>query len=717
MRRLPLLILTLLGGALASGLRSSEARAPSPEEGEVDFLRQVRPILADKCFACHGPDESTREADLRLDTREGLFGDLGGYAAVTPGDLDASEIIYRVSNEDEAERMPPAETGKQLTAEEIEVIRRWIEDGAEWNTHWAFEAPTRPEPPAVSDESWPRNEIDRFVLARLEAEGLAPAPEADKEELLRRVTFDLTGLPPTLGEIDAFLLDTGEDAYEKVVDRLLASPRYGERQAQEWLDLARFADSNGDGYDGTRQMWKWREWVIQAFNGNKPFDEFTIEQIAGDLLPDATRDQRLATGFHRNHTIFTKGGQAPDEYRHAYVIDRVNTTATVWMGLTLGCAQCHDHKYDPFSQKDYYRLYAYFNNVSESDVGRGNGNSPPYMHVPDDEQAVKLDELAAGIETLEAELTADHAEWDAAEAAWVDETLGRMETERVEWTTLEPSGFLSLGGSLLKRLDDGSFLATGPNPAQEVYHLVAHPGKGRITAFRLEVLPQESFPKGGSGRSEKGRFTLSEFEVYLSSVAQGDDGEKIRFHRAEDDVQPERSIDADKAVDGSKSTGWGLIGDEITSDHQAIFLPVEPLELNQNSVLRFVLDQKFRYRYRNTIGRFRISYTDDDDIVKRRLKVVPSTWRALGPFAAKTREEAFTTAFDPEQDIPEGVDLDKKYVKILLEDEKEKGPKGGGKKADEAAPSAAAPAAEPADEREPDPEDFADFDFEDFADF
>ena len=506
---LSLSVPALLGGALLGAPPDGDPEPAPP----VDFARQIRPILAERCFDCHGPDDATREAELRLDTPEGLFGDRGGYAAVAPGELAASELWLRVA--DASDPMPPESSGEVLEEGERELLRRWIEEGAAWSRHWALEAPARPAEPPVRRPGWVRNGIDAFVLARLEAEGLEPSPEADRAALLRRASYDLTGLPPTLEELDAFLTDTGEDAYERAVDRLLASPRYGERQAEEWLDLARYADTNGDGYDGTREMWKWREWVIGAFNANQPFDEFTVEQIAGDLLPGATRSQRLATGFQRNHTIFTKPGAADDEYRHAYVVDRVNTTATVWMGLTLACAQCHDHKYDPFSQAEYYSLYAYFNNVSEDDVGRGRGNTRPVMVVPDAEQGAELDSLAERIEELDGYLTGDDAELDAGQERWAREALERL-GEPVEWVPIEPAGSLSLGGALLELQEDGSILATGPSPAADVYHVVARPGRARITALRLEVLPHESFENGGSGRSEKGTFQLNELEVYLS---------------------------------------------------------------------------------------------------------------------------------------------------------------------------------------------------------
>jgi len=364
-------------------------------EPKVEFNRDVRPILSDTCFACHGPDKAKRKGDLRLDVAD------EGKKVVVPGKPEQSELFKRITSHDESERMPPSKAGRQLAKGQIEVLKRWIEQGAEWQPHWAFVAPKVPPLPQVKDSKWPRNGIDHFVLARLQAEGLLPSAEAEKITLIRRVSFDLTGLPPTPKEVDDFLADNSSNAYEKVVDRLLASPRYGERMALDWLDAARYADSNGYQQDRTRTLWPWRDWVIKAFNDNMPYDRFTIEQLAGDLLPNATLDQKVATGFNRNHMLNGEGGRLAEESRVDYVVDRVETTSTVWMGLTLGCARCHDHKYDPFSQKEFYQLYAYFNNISESgSVDRG-GNAGPVLKVPSAEQAQRLAKLTAEIADLE----------------------------------------------------------------------------------------------------------------------------------------------------------------------------------------------------------------------------------------------------------------------------------------------------------------------------
>jgi hypothetical protein len=355
----------------------------------VDFNRDVRPILSDNCFACHGPDDKHRMANLRLDTEEGLFADRGSYRIVSPGDPAKSRLLARISATT-ASRMPPSQAGTTLTETQIATVRKWIEQGAKWQRHWAFVPPQRPAMPAVHNEKWARNPIDRLVLARLEREQLKPSAEADRATLLRRLSFDLTGLPPTTAEVDAFLADKSPDAYEKQVDRLLALPQFGERMAMQWLDLSRYADTHGYHIDSERSMWKWREWVIDAFNRNMPFNRFGIEQLAGDLIPNATVEQKLASGFNRNHMINYEGGAIPEEYQVEYVADRVDTTSNVFMGLTVGCARCHDHKFDPISQKDYYRFFAFFNTIGEKGLDGKSGNAAPILEMPTAAQASEV---------------------------------------------------------------------------------------------------------------------------------------------------------------------------------------------------------------------------------------------------------------------------------------------------------------------------------------
>jgi hypothetical protein len=386
---------------------------------KVDFNREVLPILSDNCFKCHGPDEATREADLRLDTEAGAFADLGGgYFPIVAGDPAKSEMIYHIYAEDEEDQMPPPDSELSLSASEKDLIRQWIAEGAEWKKHWSFEPVERPDLAAVTQDEWPRNGIDNFVLARLEKEGFKPSEEADRTTLIRRVTLDLTGLPPTPQEVDAFLSDTEPGAYERVVDRLLASPRYGEAMALPWLDAARYADTDGYQNDGPRDMWRWRDWVIDAYNQNKPFDEFTIEQLAGDLLTHPTLDQIIATGFNRNHRYNSESGLVFEEFLLENAVDRVDTTSTVWMGVTMGCARCHDHKYDPFSTKEYYQLISYFNSIPESGRARKYGNSEPWVLSPTKEQSQELARKEADIEKLISLLSGQEASVANAQTEW-----------------------------------------------------------------------------------------------------------------------------------------------------------------------------------------------------------------------------------------------------------------------------------------------------------
>lgn len=371
-------------------------------QAELSFSRDIRPILADKCFHCHGADAATRQADLRLDDERSARASRSGSIAIVPGKPELSDLVQRILSTDDTERMPPPKSERQLTADEIAKLKRWIAEGARYEQHWSFATPQRPAVPQVQRADWSYNPIDAFVLQKLEQAGLAPSPAADRTTLIRRVTLDLTGLPPTPAEVDAFLADESPLAYEHLVDRLLASPRCGERLALDWLDAARFADSGGYQGDIFRTMWPWRDWVIAAFNRNLPFDQFTIEQLAGDLLPGATRDQLVASGFHRNHRINDEDGIIVEEYRVEYVVDRVETTANVWLGLTMGCCRCHDHKYDPLTQLDFYRFYAFFNSIDES--GRGNGNAPPTLRLTTPEQDRQAAELDREIVPLQEKL-------------------------------------------------------------------------------------------------------------------------------------------------------------------------------------------------------------------------------------------------------------------------------------------------------------------------
>jgi hypothetical protein len=383
----------------------------------VDFNRDVRPILSAKCFQCHGPDDKARKAGVRLDRRDSATAaNRKGRRPIVPGKVAESELLRRIAADDE-ELMPPPKIGKRLSPDQVALLTRWVEQGAPYAQHWAYVKPLRPDLPSVKDKTWPHTPIDVFLLARLEKEGLRPAPPADRYTLVRRLALDLTGLPPTLDEVDRFIADNSPTAYEDLVDRLLAKPSYGERWAHVWLDLARYADSQGYANDPDRTIWRWRDWVIEALNDNLPFDRFTVEQLAGDLLPNATPEQLIATGFHRNTLTNTEGGTNPEEFRSAAVVDRVNTTLQVWMGVTIACAQCHNHKYDPFSQKEYYQLYSIFNNCQDAN----GGDDAPTLQAarigqeqPAAQASARLAELRKKLDEETRKLDADRAKWEKA---------------------------------------------------------------------------------------------------------------------------------------------------------------------------------------------------------------------------------------------------------------------------------------------------------------
>ena len=407
------------GPSKPADIVSAEAQLPD----EIDYNYHVKPILSDRCFACHGPDENTQEAGLRLDIREYATAELpeseGSYAIV-PGNLRKSQVFHRIVSENTEEMMPPPESNLTLTAEEKAILLKWINQGAEYKEHWAFITPQKVSLKPDRKDEWSRNGVDPFIRKELLQAGLSPSEEASKETLIRRVTFDITGLPPTIEAVDAFMSDESSDAYEKVVDRLLSTEAYGERMAAEWMDVARYADSHGYQDDGMRNMWPWRDWVIESFNDNLPFDEFITWQIAGDMLPEPTREQILATGFNRNHMQSQEGGIVPEEYRVEYVADRTNTLGTAFMGLTLQCARCHDHKYDPISQKEYYQLFGFFNNINESGVIPYAGEASPTVILPSEEAEKRLNELSGEIAQYEASLDVADASYDDGFASWLE---------------------------------------------------------------------------------------------------------------------------------------------------------------------------------------------------------------------------------------------------------------------------------------------------------
>ena len=401
-RALLLAFLSIASAAIVSRIPVQAQDAAPRASSPVSFNREILPILSNNCFACHGPDEKARKTRFHFDSRDAAFIKEG---VIVPGHAQDSLLVQHITSTDPEERMPPPDSGRSLTDKQVDLLKRWIDEGAKWDTHWAYVPPKRVEPPAITNADWVRTPVDRFIAARLEHEGLEPSPEADRETLLRRVTYDLTGLPPTPAEVDSFLADRSPDAYERRVDGLLQSPHYGERMAMPWLDAARYADTHGYHIDSLREMWPWRDWVIDAFNRNERFDQFVIDQLAGDELPNATREQKIASGFNRNHMINFEGGAIADEYRVEYVIDRVEATSSAFMGLTMGCARCHTHKYDPITQREFYQFFAFFNSVPEQGLDGRTGNAAPSMLLPSHDQQVRLESLDAAIAAKQAALT------------------------------------------------------------------------------------------------------------------------------------------------------------------------------------------------------------------------------------------------------------------------------------------------------------------------
>jgi len=574
---------------LSIGLLLANLLGVASPAAAVDFARDVRPLLSDRCFACHGPDEASRKAGLRLDT------DAGVRSA-------APKLLRRVAPAQPALRMPPPYSDrKPLTEQEVATLRTWIEQGAKTQAHWSFIPPQRPELPAVRNTGWVRNPIDRFVLARLERENLAPSREADPARLLRRVTLDLTGLPPTLPELDAFLADHSPDAYEKVVDRLLASPRYGERMAIDWLDAARYADTHGYQVDPEKEMWPWRDWVINAFNRNLPYDRFTIEQLAGDLLANATLDQKIATGFQRNHRINSETGSIAEEFQAENVVDRVSTMGAVWLGLTVGCARCHDHKYDPITARDFYSFYAFFNTVDEIGNGGprdGRGNHKPYLRLP----APELEAQAAAKEKeiVEARRLLDEVEkrLEPRQAEWESRALA----EQARWEVLQPANLKAGGGVQLTAQPDGSILASGAMPPSPVYEFTAATKLRNITGFRLELLPDQSLPASGSGRGPGGKGVVTLFEV-----RNGD--RKVDLARITTDFKSEESeLDLVIRPADQLKRGWG-VNPETTKPHYAVIEPARMFGSPDGTQLAIRIGNEYEGA---PVGRFRVSVTDSE---------------------------------------------------------------------------------------------------------
>jgi len=561
---------SILLGALFLAVRVGWAAPP-------DFLRDVRPILSGHCFKCHGPDEKARKAKLRLDLREEAVQPAkSGAPAIVPGKPADSELIRRIASTDEDEVMPPPSTKNPLSASQKEILRNWVAAGAEYKPHWAFAPPKQPPLPQIRQTGWPRNAIDFFILARMESEGLRPSPQADRYSLARRLYLDLIGLPPTPEEADEFVRDLSSDAYEKWVDRLLSSPPYGERWARRWLDLARYADTNGYEKDRRRSIWPYRDWVINAVNADLPFDQFTLEQIAGDMLPGATVPQRIATGFHRNTMLNEEGGIDPLEFRFYAMVDRANTTATTWLGLTLACAQCHTHKYDPITQREYYQFMAFLNNADE-----------PEIDLASQEVAARRAELERKIAELNAALP------------------DRFPLEEIRWHLASNSDFSSESKVEAEKLDDGSWRLSGPGAERDTYRVTFNSELTNVTHLRLEALVDWASPGTGPGRSELGNFVLSEITAEVAVRAASEPPQRVKLVEARADFS-QRDFPVAYAIDGKTNTGWGIQGARRWHVNRTATFKIEkPVTFSEGA--RWTIELSQQHGKTNTLGRFRLS--------------------------------------------------------------------------------------------------------------
>lgn len=582
--------------------------AHAQTDDALGYNRDVRPILANSCFPCHGPDGNTREAGLRLDIREAALATRDGAPAIVPGDASASELVRRITHADPEKRMPPAESPRRISDRDIAVLTRWIEQGANYEGHWAYVPPKTPDLPAVSDDTWNRNPIDGFVFRKLAANGLAPSPPADKITLIRRAYFDLIGLPPTPSAAQSAMDDSSPRWFEHLVDRLLASQHYGERMAVAWLDLVRYADSNGYHSDETRSMWPYRDYVIDAFNNNKPYDDFTIEQLAGDLLPEARTEQLVASGYNRLNQITAEGGAQAKEYLAMYAADRVRTTSSVWLGSTMGCAECHDHKFDPFTQGDFYSMAAFFADIEEPGVYPGRSRWEPVVALPTLDEQVKERQLRAALDAEtprldmpDTELETGRTQWSAAQIA------GHDSTQDMGWLSVHPAQAVSEGGATLTVLEDASVISSGENPNAETYVVDLPTNRSNITGLRIEILPDVSFKKGLARDADV--IALMEIEVRADS----NEGELIPIGRAEATAfMPDYPID--RAIDGNLDTGWAVMSanKEDAVPVTATFEFAAPVSGGANTNINVRLLHANAVVPKAAFGRFRISLTTDD---------------------------------------------------------------------------------------------------------
>ena len=566
------------------------------DQTTIEFARDILPVLSENCFFCHGPDEANREADLRLDTEEGFV------EVVDAEDRSGSEILNRIFSDDHDTLMPPPDSNRRLTSLQKDTIRRWIINGARWGKHWSFEAIRKADPPAQALPAYPvHNEIDSFVQQKLASKGMTPSLQAPKSTLLRRLALDLTGLPPAPDVARDFLADESDGAYEILVDRLLASQSFGERMAWDWLDAARYADSNGYQGDRERTMWPWRDWVIDAFNRNMPFDEFTVNQLAGDLLPNATFEQRLATGFCRNHMINGEGGRIPEENRVDYVMDMSETMGTVWLGLTLNCCRCHDHKYDPLTQKDYYQFFAYFNQTPVTGGG-GDPATAPNMPAPTVTDRQRLKEISAAIDESKTRLATIRQKLMPELPQFEAQTMASGNINH--WEVLTPVEFKAKQQQL-RLLDDKSLIAEGPNPSNDTYTVSYRLPAGIVSSLQLDALPHSSMTKGGLARSDSGNFVLTEIELHQRT---SNGHRRIEIKAAKATFEQGGHAVATSFDENSK-TGWAVWnGKPLNQGHSAVFHLANPIDSQDGERLEVIFRHDSPHQNHN-LGRFRLSAT------------------------------------------------------------------------------------------------------------
>jgi len=649
--------------AEAAAAQPAEVATAEPVPPEpVRYGRDIRPILSDRCFVCHGPDPGKRKANLRLDIAAGATELRDGIAAIVPGDTQRSELLRRVNCRDEEERMPPQGSNKrEISADEALLLERWIAEGAEYEPHWAFVAPQRPPLPATANAAWGKNPIDAFVLAKLEAHGVAPGVSAPAPSLLRRLFLDLTGLPPTTEELDQFLADPSPAAFESWVQKLLHEEpyvsRFAEHMATPWLDASRYADTSGIHMDAGRSIWPWRDWVLAAYRDGMPFDRFVTEQIAGDLLADATEAQKVASGFNRNHVTTDEGGAIAEEYLVEYAVDRAATTGSVFLGLTMGCARCHDHKFDPVSQDEFYRFYAYFNSIEEPGLYTQEPDPKrafePFMEVRSPKDRERIDALDAQLVQAKAALDAPDPDEDRLRARFQADLL---RDAGVRWASAPAIEASSERGASLKIQEDGSVLASGENPPQDVYTITLRTEARELRLVALEALTDPDHVNSRVGRAYNGNAVMSGIEGEAISIADPTQRKPLRWSWAWADFeQANGDFRVVNTLDAEAGTGWAVDGHNREGGRAALFLADEPFGFEGGTRLEFKL--RFESQYDNHVfGRVRLALGTLDST--EMLPSAASSWSLAGPFAA-ARSTSYETAFGPEE--PGALDAKRRF--------------------------------------------------------